>query len=350
MLQASLPPSPQAGGVGYQVDLLARALTRRGHRVTVFVVDDPPLGTPYECSRVNGGQGRGRHFVGVGRAFAGLDLSGFDAVHAHGDDWLFGRRRRVRTFYGSALMEARTATRWLRRGSQLYYYGLEWISSSTNRHCVAISETTRRYLPLVRTCIPCGYDPAIFFPGGERTPYPSMLFVSGTLEGRKRGDLLLATFARIRQDYPNARLTIVSPDRADGPGITCVSNLDAGDLGCLYRSHWMLCSTSSYEGFGVPYVEALASGLPIVTTLNHGAAEVLRYGQLGVLSPPGQLWRALEDLIDDASRRRALTETGIQAAQSYSIDVVAERYESMYGELLPGPPAPGRATGQRCDR
>jgi len=345
MLQASLPPSPQAGGVGYQVHLLAGALTRRGHQVTVFVVDDPPSGTPYECFQVAAGRGRGRHFIDVGLAFARLDLSGFDAVHAHGDDWLLGRRRRVRTFYGSALMEARTATRWLRRASQLYYYGLEWISS-TNPHTCAISETTRRYLPLIRTCIPCGYDPAVFFPGGERTPHPSILFVAGTLAGRKRGALLLEAFAKVRKGVPGARLTIVSPDRAESPGVTCRSNVGAGELGRLYRSHWMLCSTSSYEGFGVPYVEALASGLPIVTTPNHGAAELLHDGQFGVLAPPDRLPQAIEELFDDEPRRRALAERGLEVARTYSIDVVAERYECMYQKLLTRPPTPERATGR----
>lgn len=329
MLQASLPPSAQAGGVGYQVDLLATALSHRGHDVTMFVVDDPPVGRPYRCVQVPGGRGRSRHLLGVPRSFARLDLSEFDAVHAHGDDWLLGRQPRVRTFYGSALMEARTATRWLRRGSQLYYYGQELISS-LNPHATAISESTRRCLPLVRTCVPCGFDPRVFFAGGDRTPYPSILFVAGTMSGRKRGAVLMRAFEEVRQQIPEAQLTVVSRDRAAGTGVTSLADVDAAALGDLYRSHWLLCSSSSYEGFGVPYVEAMASGLPIVTTPNRGAEEVLGNGALAVFASPDDLGRSLVAAINDTDRRVELSRLGIEAAKRYPVDVVASRYEELY--------------------
>ena len=333
MLQASLPPSPHAGGVGYQVDLLARALANRGHAVTAFVVDGMPEDVPYRCIEVPAGRGRMRRLLSVGWSFARLDLSRYDVVHAHGDDWLFGRRRRVRTFYGSALMEARTATRPLRRAAQLCYYGLERVSSF-NPLSVAISEATRRYLPRVRASIPCAVDGAAFFPGGERTAEPSILFVAGTLGGRKRGSLLLQAFTEVRKAHPDARLTIVSSDRVAGPGITCLSRRAAPQLGALYRSHWLLCSTSSYEGFGVPYVEALASGLPVVTTPNEGAREVLQEGALGVISLPKDLARDIVALLRDSDRRAQLAARGLEAAGAYSVEVVADRYERLYAMAM----------------
>lgn len=332
MLQVALPPAPTAGGVGYQVDLLATALTRRGHHVTVFAVDAPATPRTYHCEQVMAPRGRRRRILGVGRSFAALDLSSFDLVHAHGDDWLFGRRRRARTFHGTALMEARTATRWRRRGSQLCYYALEWVSSA-NPYSVAVSESTRRYLPLVRASIPCAFDPGIFTPGSARTAHPSILFVAGTLKGRKRGALLLSAFDEIRAELPEATLTIVSRDRVERPGVSYRSNLDATTLSGLYRSHWLLCSTSSYEGFGVPYVEALASGLPVVTTPNDGALEVLRGGELGVVCRPEELAQEIVGLMRDDTRREELSRLGAEAAHSYSVDVVAAQYEELYERL-----------------
>lgn len=335
MLQSSLPPSNQSGGVGYQVDLLATELARGGDDVTVVTVGEPPTRRSYQCVQVAVSGGRGWRLLEVGWRFARLDLSGFDVVHAHGDDWLFGKRPRVRTFYGTALMEARTATSWLRSVSQLCYYTLEW-TSSVNPFSVAISDTTRRYLPLVRGCVPCAFDPSIFFPGGERSPEPSILFVAGTLRGRKRGELLLDAFDEVRRALPDARLTIVSRDQVTRSGVTCISNLNATTLGDLYRSHWVLCSTSSYEGFGVPYVEALASGLPIVTTRNDGALEVLRDGQLGIVCSPNQLAREIVALIRDESQRNRLKSAGLIAAERYSIDVVAREYRRLYEQLTIG--------------
>lgn len=347
MLQSSLPPSRRSGGVGYQVDLLAAELTRRGNEVTVFVADDSPGERPYQCVQIPGGGGRAFRVLGVGWHFARLDLSRFDVVHAHGDDWLFGRRPRVRTFYGTALMEARTATDQLRRASQLCYYGLEWVSS-LNPRSVTISDRTRRYLPLIRQSIPCAFDPAVFFPGGDRTPRASILFVAGSLQGRKRGHLLLDAFAAVRNKVPEATLTIVSRDVVTQRGVTCLSNVPADRLADLYRSHWVLCSTSAYEGFGVPYVEALASGLPIVVTSNDGAREVLGDGKLGVVCAPDDLASELIALIEDDARRVSLSSGGVVSAHQYSITAVADRYEAIYRDVFSGTTrAPLKSSGRR---
>lgn len=236
-------------------------------------------------------------------------------------------------------MEARTAKTWLRALSQACYYALEW-PSSVNPFSVAISHRTRRYLPLVKRCVPCAFDPAVFYPGVERSQEPSILFVAGTLQGRKRGGLLLETFDKVRRTVPDARLTIVSRDDVTQPGVTCLSDLNASDLGTLYRSHWLLCSTSSYEGFGVPYVEALASGLPIVTTPNDGALEILRGGELGVVCSPEGLAQEIVALIRDGVRRERLRSTGLIAAERYRIGVVVGEYRKLYNELVAG--APGR--------
>ena len=329
MLQSSLPPARSAGGVGYQVDLLARALAERHHSVTVFVVDDPPSPDTYRCVQIRIPEGRARRIYEVGRAYARLDLAEFDVVHAHGDDWLFGRRPRIRTFYGTALMEARFATSWSRRGAQLAYYVLECISS-LNPCSVAISNTTRRYLPLVRSCVPCAFDPLVFFAGAEESEEPSILCVAGTLKGRKRGDLLLRAFEEVRRAIPTARLTIVSRDHAEGPGISREVGLTGEELGNLYRSHWLLCSTSSYEGFGLPYVEAMASGLPIVTTANEGALEVLQGGELGVVTSPKNLGRSIITLLRDPTKRRTLSTRGLEAARPYTVSAVASQYEALY--------------------
>lgn len=350
MLQSSLPPSPRAGGVGRQVHLLATALVRSGDDVTVFVADEAPSGTVYTCVPVPLGADRGRRLMGVGWRFARLDLSGFDVVHAHGDDWLMGGRPRLRTFYGSAFMEARTATTARRTLAQACYYALEWISS-VNASSVGISRSTLRYLPLVRSCVPCAYDPGEFFPAGTRTPEPSILFVAGTLQGRKRGDLLLRAFRNVRDRVPEARLTVVSHDQVREPGVTCVSGLDGRSLGDLYRSHWLLCSTSSYEGFGVPYVEALASGLPVVATRNEGASEVLEGGALGVLCSADGLASEIVSLLADPGRRDRMASAGLVAAERYAIDVVAATYRSLYRQVAAAPTTgSGRGRWRTSDR
>jgi hypothetical protein len=181
--------------------------------MTVFVADDVGTSHGYRTIPIPVPR-RGRSLRIIGRAFARLNLSEFGVVHAHGEDWLFGRRPQVRSFCRTALLEARTETSRLREGSQLSHYALEWVSS-LGPFTVVISQRTRRYLPLVKGCVRCAFDPAIFHPGGHRTPFPSVLFVAGTLAGRKRNALLLRAFDEVQAALPQARLTIVSRDRVD---------------------------------------------------------------------------------------------------------------------------------------
>ena len=331
MLQAEVPPVG-AGGVGYQVDLLAREMVRRGHDVTLFVTHEPPPGVPYRCVEVGLARtGRLYRMAGTGIAFARLDLGDFDVVHAHGDDWRMGRRTRVRTFYGCALMEARTATTWSRRVAQVGHYCFE-LMSSIGACGVVISSNTRTWLPLARQVVPCGFDPRIFFadPATIRTTHPSILFVAGRLGGRKRGTLMLDAFAEVRRQLPDARLSIVSRDLVRQPNVDCLSHVPPSTLGDLYRSHWVLCSTSSYEGFGLPYVEALASGLPVVTTTNPGAREVLEDGRLGLLCRPEELAPSLVSLLRRPDERDRMAQRGVEAAGRYQLARVAARYEEIY--------------------
>ncbi|MDQ6947498.1 MAG: glycosyltransferase family 4 protein [Actinomycetota bacterium] len=229
-------------------------------------------------------------------------------------------------------MEARWATTWLRRGSQSCYYLLELLSSLQSRG-VTISRDTRRYIPLAREHIPCAYDPSIFHPGTLKTAHPSILFVAGTLAGRKRGTLLLEAFSKVRSRLPDAHLTIVSHDLVRAEGVTCVSGLSPEALGDLYRRHWVLCSTSSYEGFGVPYIEAMASGLPIVTTTNDGATEILENGRLGAISSANNLHTVLGGMLTDRAMRKQFADAGISAASLYSIDLVVKAYEAIYADI-----------------
>lgn len=70
---------------------------------------------------------------------------------------------------------------------------------------------------------------------------------------------------------------------------------------------------ASVEGFGIVYLEASASGLPVVAGHSGGAVEAVRHGETGFLVPPddvGALSETLHRLLDDAELRRRLGENG----------------------------------------
>lgn len=335
MLHVDLPPVGR-GGVAYQVDLLATTLVARGHDVTVFITDVPPVGPSYRTVQLHVPFRSPilQRQLGPARAFASVDLTSFDVVHAHGDDWAVPRGvPRVRTFYGTALMECVTATSLGRRGAQLAHYGLEWVAGARASTTVTISGHTRRYLPFVTHCIPCAFDPDVFSPGRSPADVPTILFVAGVLRGRKRGRLMLAAFSELRRTIRDAQLHIVSTEWVDAPGVVCHQRLGPGALAALYRRSWLLCSTSSYEGFGVPYIEAMATGVPVISTPNPGALEVLEGGRLGVICPPSELADRLVALLGDEATRQDLTASGLEAAGRYAAPSIAKAYERVYDEV-----------------
>lgn len=118
------------------------------------------------------------------------------------------------------------------------------------------------------------------------------------------------------------------------PGVRALGRVDDAALADLYRRAWLFCLPSSYEGFGIPYTEAMASGLPVVATPNVGSRFVTRDGRDGVLVELAGLGRALADLLADARRRAALRERGLARAREFSLDSVVDRYETLYRGLL----------------
>jgi phosphatidylinositol alpha-mannosyltransferase len=330
-LQAELPPVG-AGGVSYQVDLLARTMVERGHRVTAFTVAPMPGARLYETVVLSQTSiGPLKPVLGTGLAFHTIDFAGFDVVHAHGDAWAISGVPWVRTFHGTALQEAISATSILRRGSQILHYGLELISSLRAPVTTAVSRNTRHFMPGIDLVVPCAVDRVYqVMPTNDRFDEPTILLVAGLLGGRKRGHLVLSAFQDVRKRLPNSRLIVVTRDTVDQPGIITLSNLPAQDLADLFQRSWVLCSASSYEGFGLPMAEALASGLPVVSTPNPGAREVLRGGELGRIVRPESLAEALLEILEDDNLATDLRNQGREAAKIYELDNVCSQYEAAY--------------------
>ncbi|MFC4243701.1 glycosyltransferase family 4 protein [Gryllotalpicola reticulitermitis] len=327
-------PSGSKIGVGYQAHEIASALAARGHDVHMFSACPPVDGAVYEHHLVDPGP-RLRTFAFAFRLRA-LDFSGYDVVHAHGDDYLlWGRRmpRHVRTIHGSCFEEALRIRGGYERLRMLLLGFSEVLASLVADASVAVSPQTRRWTPWVRRVIPNGVDAGRFRPEpGERAQRPTILFV-GTWGNRKRGGELAAAFQRsVLPVIPDAELEMVCRDAPDEPGlgIRILGRLDDQQLAAAYRRAWVFCLPSAYEGFGIPYAEALSSGTPVIATPNVGARYVTDDGRAGVLAPLDDLGAELVELLRDADRRDDLTGVGLERARSFDLDTVVEQYERLY--------------------
>jgi glycosyltransferase involved in cell wall biosynthesis len=126
---------------------------------------------------------------------------------------------------------------------------------------------------------------------------------------------------------------MVCSDAPGGNGIEVLGRLTDAELVERYQRAWIFCLPSSYEGFGVPYIEALAAGCPVVATPNPGAREVLGDGAFGRIVEPAQLGIALVELLQNADARAELQEAGRVRAERYDWTEVVAAYESVYAAV-----------------
>jgi phosphatidyl-myo-inositol alpha-mannosyltransferase len=327
-------PSGSKIGVGYQVHELATELVRRGHVVDVFS----------DCPPVPGATYGHRHVTSTGslRTFRfalklrRVDFGSYDVLHAHGDDyWLWRRRvpRHIRTVHGSCFEEALHIRGFGEKLRMVLLGFSEVLASLVADATVVVSPRTRRWMPWVKRIIPNGVDTTRFRPDAtKRAQNPTILFV-GTWENRKRGKDLAAAFERdVLPAIPEARLEMVCGDAPANPGagVSILGRLTDQQLAEAYQRAWAFCLPSDYEGFGIPYAEAMASGVPVVATPNIGARYVTDEGKAGLLAPLANIGDALRRVLQDASERERLGAAGEARAETFDLARVVDSYELLY--------------------
>jgi glycosyltransferase involved in cell wall biosynthesis len=175
---------------------------------------------------------------------------------------------------------------------------------------------------------------------------PFVLFV-GTLEPRKHVVELVRAYRRVAADVPHS-LVLTGPDgwgletleaelALDGPGrIVRTGRVDDASLEVLYAAADAFVYPSAYEGFGLPVLEAMARGVPVITTTTPALHEVAGDAALSV--EPGDvaaLAESMARLLDDAVLADHLRARGRARAAGYSWAATAratlEAYRAVVG-------------------
>ena len=324
-------PNESKGGVAFQSHYLANALVDRGHNVTMFTFSPWFEECRYQVYQFSiNPKFKKLHAFLLAANLAKTDFSAFDIIHTHGDNFLlFGKHPQVRTFHGSAIDEASAAVTLRFKVYQTVMAELEKVGAWIADINVGVSEATQKRIPAISHIVPNGVD-TVLFSSGQKSERPSILFV-GTTGGRKRGTFLAEVFCQeVRTKFPNAELWTVMEKPIEGEGIVNFGRVSQELLCKLYRQAWVFCLPSTYEGFGIPYIEAMASGTAVVASPNLGAKEVLGNGEFGLVAEDLNLGKILVQLLDDSDLRNRYIEKGKLRSQDFTLSRIVEQYEQIY--------------------
>jgi glycosyltransferase involved in cell wall biosynthesis len=181
-------------------------------------------------------------------------------------------------------------------------------------------------------------------------PNGFILYV-GTIEPRKNLVRLLHAFERLRRDgYPSHDLVLVgSRGWRDGDVFRSVERLGlrdvvrvlgyvpTKDLVALYNVADALVFPSMHEGFGLPVVEAMACGTPVVTSPNGSLAEVAgTAAEMVDPTEPDCIATGLRNVLSNPDRRAELRAAGLARAARFSWEQAAAQTRQVYTQVLRG--------------
>lgn len=188
----------------------------------------------------------------------------------------------------------------------------------------------------VRAVVPCGIDTEVFFPEGEREPATvCMLYHQDPRKGADEG---LEALARLGKLVPELQV--------ECPGTVAPASLPPrvrfrlqphdAEIRALFSRATALLYPSRYEGFGLPPLEAMACGCPVVTTRVGAVPEFARHGVNAFIVEPGDvagMAEALRILLTRPHVAKRLARAGLVTAAAYRIERAATSFERVLTEI-----------------
>lgn len=183
----------------------------------------------------------------------------------------------------------------------------------------------------------------------ERLGLPDriVLYV-GTLEPRKGLDTLVQSWAALAANFPDTRLVIggkvgwyterlhaLIADLGLAERVQFLGYVAAADLPALYAAAEVFVFPSCYEGFGLPPLEAMQTGTPVITTTASSLPEVV--ADAGLLVPPdavSALAHAISLVLTQPTLAAELRRRGLQRATAFSWSHTAQLTRVVYAQVV----------------
>jgi len=178
---------------------------------------------------------------------------------------------------------------------------------------------------------------AAFRPVESRSQRPPYLLYVGTLEPRKNVHTLLEVWREVRKQH-NVDLILAGRRRddftplAEEPGLSISGAIPESDLPELYSGALAVVYPSYYEGFGLPVLEAMQCGAPVIASRDRAIAEVAGDAAILVDVNDKQSWaRELIALLLHPEQRSALCEKALARSATFSWSKTARLTKEVYG-------------------
>ncbi len=178
---------------------------------------------------------------------------------------------------------------------------------------------------------------------------PGRILAAGRIKRQKRFDRLIEAFALIAEKYPDWHIDIFGEDSEqekpwleeliEKKGLTdrIIFRQQTSNIIQEYLSSQFFVLSSDYEGFGLVIVEAMACGIPVVSTdCPYGPSDIIDHGETGLLTKmeTQDLADKMEWMITHDAERREMGRKAHQAVARYQKSVVLKEWEKTYLSVI----------------
>ncbi len=229
---------------------------------------------------------------------------------------------------------------------------------------MAVSESSRRHFLEVFPYYPAERIVVVYLasrfsgatpvrqPGSLDMLRPGGFWLSvATLEPRKNHERLLRAYARLKQQFPHAYPLVLCggkgwmvdqferrlADLGLSRDVIVTGYVDDTALQWLYENCFAFVYPSLFEGFGLPVLEAMSLGAPVIASRTTSIPEIV--GSAGVLVDPldeGAIAAAMQQLLTGERNRERLRAAARQEAARFSWDASARRVLDLYAQVVNG--------------
>jgi len=344
------PLPPPSGGMANQTQQLARLLAESGLRVELVRTNAPCRPAWIERLRIVRALWRLLPYM-----FALWRCAGrVDVLHVMANSGWAWHLLAAPAVWIAHLRERPAIVNYRGGEAERFFAGqFRWVRPTLERACCVVVPSGFLHEVFARRGLKAEIVPNIVDLGRFR-PGPGVrgrlhIVVARNLEDVYDIPTALRAFARVHATHPHARLSVAGsgPRRADlegrsaelglGAAVTFTGRLENERMADLYRGADLLLNPSLVDNMPISLLEAMASGVPIVSTNVGGIPYLVEHGKTALLVPPGDveaMANAALRVIYDAGMAAALRASGLEAVQRFSWPNVRTPLFAIYGRAV----------------